>query len=116
MNFLNKMIEAYKKAILSNYANFKGRSSVGDYWWFFLANTIISTLFNIVDSVMYSALGLAFLGSIYSLAVLVPGIAAGVRRLHDMGKCGWWLLAPLYNIYLLIQPSEGKNAWGEAAK
>lgn len=116
MNYVNKMLVAYKKAVLENYANFTGRARVGDYWWFFLANFIISFVLSIIDNVMANLLGFAIFGTVYSLAVLVPGIAAGVRRLHDMGKCGWWLLAPLYNIYLLIQPSEGKNQYGEAAK
>ncbi|MDD4556967.1 MAG: DUF805 domain-containing protein [Alphaproteobacteria bacterium] len=114
---LNKIITAYKKAVFENYANFKGRSPVGDYWWFFLGNFILSLGFSVVDNLTARLLGFVIFGTIYSLAVLVPGIAAGVRRLHDMGKCGWWLLAPIYNIYLLIQSSQsGKNDYGDEVK
>ncbi len=89
MNYVNKMLVAYKKAVLENYANFTGRARVGDYWWFFLANFIISFVLSIIDNVMANLLGFAIFGTIYSLAVLVPGIAAGVRRLR-----GWCAAVP----------------------
>lgn len=117
MEAINKMINFYKKAVLENYYNFEGRAGVGEYWWFFLANLIISVAISIVDSILASMIGMAVLGTIYSLAVFLPGLGAAVRRLHDMGKNGWWVLVPLYNIWLLIQPSEPKkNTYGDPVK
>lgn len=46
-------------------------------------------------------------GWIFALAAMIPGIAAGVRRLHDVGRCGWWLLFPIVNLVFLA--TEGQN-------
>lgn len=99
----------YLKAI-SNYANFNGRASRTEYWYFVLVNVIISIVLTLVDG----ALGLRFgIGNIYSLAVLVPGIAAGVRRMHDVDKSGWFILIPIYNLILACTPGTvGPNQYG----
>lgn len=120
MDMVNKMIAFYKKAVLENYFNFEGRASVPEYWWFVLANVIVSIVVSIVDGI----LGLGVLGLIYALAVLLPSLGVAARRLHDIGKSGWnllWSLIPLlgaiYVIYLLVQKSEtGKNKFGEPVK
>lgn len=113
MEIINKMIGFYKKAILENYFNFNGRAAVGEYWWFVLTNFLISLVITIVAATIKFPL----LDTVYSLAVLLPSLGVAVRRLHDIGKSGWWVLAPLYNIYLLIQKSEpNKNAFGEPTK
>lgn len=117
MDIVNKMIGFYKKAVFENYYNFNGRSTLPEYWWFVLANVIVSFVIGIFDGILANVIGIAILGTIYSLAVFLPGLGAAVRRLHDMGKSGWWILVPLYNIYLLIQKSEpGKNAFGDPVK
>ena len=99
---------------LKNYAGFKGRARRKEFWMFNLISTIIS----------YSLLALVFVNpslvyanSIYSLAVLVPALAVGVRRMHDVGKSGWFLLIPFYNIYLLcINGEAGENKYGSDPK
>ncbi|WP_298479390.1 DUF805 domain-containing protein [uncultured Maribacter sp.] len=102
--------------VLKQYADFKGRARRKEYWMFFLFNIIISY------GIMGLALGLempslSILSSIYSLAVLVPGIAVGVRRMHDVGKSGWFLLIPIYNLILACTNSEeGDNKWGANPK
>ena len=102
--------------VLKQYADFKGRARRKEYWMFFLFNIIISY------SLTFAAIGLevpilATIGSIYSLAVLVPGIAVGVRRMHDVGKSGWFLLIPIYNLILACTDSEnGSNKWGDNPK
>ncbi len=96
--------EALKRGF-SNYANFNGRASRSEYWWWALS-TIICCI--------------PILGWIYGLAILVPSIALGVRRLHDTGRSGWWLLVNLVPfiggliiLYFMLQPSqEGDSQYG----
>ncbi|MBW4985147.1 DUF805 domain-containing protein [Mameliella sp. CS4] len=104
------------KLFFSNYINFEGRSNRGEYWWAFLAIILISFVLGIIDGM----LGIMVLGAIFSLATLIPGIAIGVRRLHDIDKSGWWLLIGLVPvvgflvlIYFFIQkPTPGPNRFG----
>jgi uncharacterized membrane protein YhaH (DUF805 family) len=103
----NPLVSYWKKVVLENYANFDGRARRAEFWWYFLANLLISIVFNIIDAVIGLGLGggIGVLGLIYSLAVLVPGLAVGVRRLHDTDKSGWWLLIgliPIVGIIVLI--------------
>ena len=92
---------------LSRYATFSGRASRPEFWWFFL--------FQILASVAASMLG-DTVAALVSLALLLPALAVGVRRLHDIGKSGWWQLLVLTGIGLLVliywwvQPTaEGSN-------
>jgi uncharacterized membrane protein YhaH (DUF805 family) len=84
-------MEEYLKVIKEHYADFDGRARRKEYWMFALINMIIS----IVLTFGGRSIGAEWIGSLYSLAVLVPGIAVAVRRLHDIGKSGWWLLIAL---------------------
>ena len=134
------MIEAVQ-SVIQNYANFSGRAARSEYWWWMLAVTIVNFLlsFLLLGSMDYEAIaagtsspfsvyasfgGLLML--VFSLAILVPSLAVGARRLHDSGKSGWfqliWLLSfiPLLGlialiamIYLMVQKSdEGSNKYG----
>ena len=89
------MVEAYKK-FFNNYANFKGCLSRGDFLRVYLVNIIISAvLAYILPSIVY----------IYELGILIPTIAVGVRRMHDVNKSGWYLLMiliPLVGWIILI--------------
>jgi len=99
---MDKMVNAYKNAVLENYANFSGRLSVPGYWWYFLANFLIVVILQILGAVSGIFVLLSF---VYAIAVLVPGLAAGVRRLHDTGKSGLFLLLgliPLVGFIILI--------------
>ena len=101
-------MEWYLKA-LKNYATFTGRAHQAEYWYFFLFNFIISFAFGFVGGLV----GVEIIGSIYSLALLVPSIAVAARRMHDVGKSGWFMLIPLYNLYLLcLKGEEGSNRFG----
>lgn len=88
------MIKWYKKVVFENYANFKGRARRSEYWYFVLLNIIISLILLGIDSMLGMGMGFR---NLYGLAVFIPGLAVSVRRLHDIGKSGWWLL-----IYYLI--------------
>lgn len=99
--------------VLKKYADFNGRARRKEYWMFYLINVIIS----IILSILGAAMDFSFLDTIYSVAVLVPSLAAGVRRLHDTNHSGWFILVPLYNLYLLcINGTQGENRFGPDPK
>ncbi|WP_428230902.1 DUF805 domain-containing protein [Flavobacterium sp.] len=109
------MIEWYKKVVFENYANFNGRARRKEYWMFFLANILISFVLGFVLGLVSPTLGLV--GNVYSLAVLIPGIAVGVRRMHDVGKSGWFLIIPIYNLILACtEGDKGANEYGPDPK
>jgi uncharacterized membrane protein YhaH (DUF805 family) len=85
----------------SNYVNFSGRASRSEYWYWFLFVVLGQIVTMIIDSVI----GIQLTTGIFSLVVLLPGIAVGVRRLHDLDRSGWWLLlglVPLVGAIVLI--------------
>lgn len=89
--------------MLANFSDFKGRSSRADYWWAVVGNIIISIVLGLIGSLLGS-FG-SVLVTLISLVLAVPGIALTVRRLHDIGKSGWFVLiflVPLVGVILLI--------------
>jgi uncharacterized membrane protein YhaH (DUF805 family) len=109
------MLEMYKKVVVKNYANFDGRARRREYWMFFLMNLIISCVIGFIIGLLLPET--PFIANIYSLAVLIPSIAVGVRRMHDIGKSGWYVLIPIYNIVLLATEGEkGPNQYGADPK
>jgi len=95
--------------VLKQYADFSGRARRKEYWMFFLFNMIFAIVAMILDNVLGIAIegvGYGPLYGLYALAVLIPGLAVSVRRLHDVGKSGWMLLIALIPligaIWLLI--------------
>jgi len=109
---------AVKTVVMQKYANFSGRAIRSEYWWFILAYIIAYLVLAIVDYV----LGAQLLTAILSLALIIPSIAVGVRRLHDLDKSGWWLLlgfvpiVGLILIYWFAQPgTPGANRFGPPA-
>ncbi|MDQ5928331.1 MAG: hypothetical protein QG594_105 [Bacteroidota bacterium] len=109
------MIEWYKKVVFENYANFDGRARRSEYWYFALLNMIISIVLAFVLGFISPTLGLA--ANLYSLAVLIPSIAVAIRRMHDVGKSGWYILIPIYNLILACTEGEkGANQYGPDPK
>lgn len=102
------------------YAQFDGRSARPEYWWFFLFNLLMQGATGLVDAALFGRDSLGLINGLYSLAVLLPGIAVGVRRLHDTDRSGWWLLIsfiPVIGIIMLIiwfcRPGDaGANRFG----
>jgi uncharacterized membrane protein YhaH (DUF805 family) len=80
----------YKKVVFENYANFNGRARRSEYWYFTLFNIIFTSILKILDSLLFD--DIEIIGSIYGLAIFIPGLAVSVRRFHDIGKSGWQLL------------------------
>ncbi|MEI7925509.1 MAG: DUF805 domain-containing protein [Chloroflexota bacterium] len=96
--------------VFSNYATFTGRAGRSEFWYWILFTFLVSIVISILASMITPSL--SYVGNLFSLATLIPTIAVAARRMHDIGKSGWWQIVPLYNIYLAVQPSEGANAYG----
>ena len=107
--------------VLKQYADFNGRARRKEYWMFVLFNMIFAIVAATLDYVIGSS-GILF--GLYVLALLIPGLAAGVRRLHDVGKSGWMMfitLIPLIGgIWLLVlmatDSNPGENQYGANPK
>ncbi len=100
--------------VLQSYAVFSGRARRKEYWMFFLFNIIIAIVLGLIEGMLG---GKGIVGNIYSLVVLIPGIAVGVRRMHDTDHSGWFLLIPLYNLVLAVREGQsGDNRFGSDPK
>ena len=86
------MIEAIK-SVFSKYATFKGRARRSEYWYFVLFTVICSVLISCLSLVAPSA-G-TVLNGLFTLAILIPAYAVETRRLHDVGRSGWLIVAKL---------------------
>lgn len=115
-----KRVNEYIKA-LKMYVEFTGRSRRKNYWMFMLVNIVISVVLQVVENLLF---GSSYLGWLYSLALFLPSLGLGVRRLHDISKSGWFLLLgfiPLIGAIILIvfaaQDSKpGDNQYGPNPK
>jgi uncharacterized membrane protein YhaH (DUF805 family) len=110
-------MEWYLK-VLSNYANFKGRARRKEYWMFLLVNFFIGFGFGVIEAIAKkSAVEISIIRAIYNLAIFIPSIAVGVRRMQDSGHSGWWLFVPIVNlIFLVSEGDEGPNEYGPDPK
>ncbi len=114
------------KTCFQNYATFRGRAGRPEFWYFVLFILVVNLLFGFIDGIVFGdRIYLGPFATIFDLATLLPLLAVGARRLHDIGKSGWWLLLgliPLVGAIVLIwwciQKGEvGENKWdvpGEA--
>ena len=107
--------------VLKKYAVFEGRARRKEYWMFVLFNFLIAIAIGVVEGIVGTV---GILGALYALAIIVPGLAVSVRRLHDTGRSGWFLLIgliPLVGLIILIvffvQDSQpGDNKFGPNPK
>jgi uncharacterized membrane protein YhaH (DUF805 family) len=104
--------QAVIRCVKDKYAEFGGRAGRPEFWYFMLAYLILNVVLGILH--------LGILSALVYLALLVPSLAAGSRRLHDVGKSGWLQLVGLIPIvgwilviYWLALPSTGPNEYGE---
>ena len=113
------MFEAFTR-----YAQFSGRSRRKEFWLFYLLITIATVVLTVIDisiGTFDDISGFGLLSSIFSLAIIVPSISVGVRRLHDTDRSGWWLLLgfiPLLGTIVLVvfwcqRGTEGSNNFGD---
>ena len=96
------IVNAWKNTVLENYVTFSGRANRAQFWWFVLANFIISIVLQLLGN---AASIFTLVAGLYALAVLLPSLAVAIRRLHDTNRSGWWILIaliPLVGIIILI--------------
>lgn len=105
MNF-QEVIENYKTTVIDKYFCFEGRTDRKSFWMFVLVNFVIVSILG-----CFGQIG-QILGAVFNLAVLCPTLGIGVRRMHDIGKSGWFILinlipivGPIIYIILCCQPS-----------
>jgi uncharacterized membrane protein YhaH (DUF805 family) len=111
--------------VIKNYVGFTGRARRKEFWMFCLFYIIFAIVIGVVERIL--GLNTAFggpLSSLYSLGLLLPSLAVSVRRLHDTGRSGWWILINfipilgwLIYLFFVIQDSQpGENQWGPNPK
>lgn len=104
---------------LKKYADFHGRARRKEYWYFSLFNILIVFCLALIEGFfgLFPDAEESILGNIYYLTILLPSIAVGVRRMHDVGKSGWFILFPFYNLILACTDgTEGPNKYGPDPK
>lgn len=109
MEYFDDFVDALKR-----YAEFSGRATRKQFWMYVLIYAAINLVLGL--------LGAYWLQSIFCLALLIPSLSVGARRLHDTGKSGWWqliglipVLGLIVMVYLLVQESQGDNEYGVSA-
>ncbi len=88
-------VESINTVVFKKYANFNGRASRSEYWWYALFMFLIQILAMTLFSNLYSYQEYNPIKIIISLALFLPSLGVNIRRLHDTNKSGWWLLSPL---------------------
>jgi uncharacterized membrane protein YhaH (DUF805 family) len=118
-------MEYFIDAVKNHYFDFQGRARRKAYWLFVLVSVIISIILSVIDGLVTSnIIGIPALGLIFDLAIFLPSLGIAVRRLHDIGKSGWWVLIsliPLIGIIWFIilaatDSEKGSNKYGENPK
>jgi uncharacterized membrane protein YhaH (DUF805 family) len=102
--------------VLKKYAVFSGRARRKEFWMFVLFNFVAGVVLSILDRTLGSTYGqqqTGILSSIYSLAIFIPSLAVGIRRMHDIGKNGTWILINLIPFvgwiwYIVLAAKEGQ--------
>lgn len=119
---MNEFLDALKQ-----YATFAGRATRKQYWMFILFYLIFYIILSVIDVAFGSyneATGMGLLTTVYSLLLLIPSFAVMARRLHDIGRTGWWMLlflipliGPIVLIIFAVLDSEpGENQYGVSSK
>jgi len=103
-----------------NYVTFSGRASRSEFWYWALFNFLLSIAAGIIDVALFPDNGLSPFNSLVSLALFLPSLAVGARRLHDIDRTAWWLLliltivgSILLIIWACLKGTPGPNRYGE---
>ena len=121
---VTELISNYIEVITQKYAKFDGRARRQEFWHFYLANIAVSIVLGILSRIPIIGFIIALVAGLFSLAIIIPTIALGIRRMHDLGKPGVWLCVvfiPLVGAiwYLILAATEGQrgdNAYGPDPK
>ena len=104
----------YLDVIVKNYINFNGRARRKEFWMFTLVHLVIIFLSLFMGPIPFI---------LYMLLTIMPAVGVGIRRLHDTGRSGWWILAAnvpilfvVYYYYMILEGDEGANIYGDSPK
>ncbi len=104
----------YLDVIVKNYINFNGRARRKEFWMFTLVHLVIIFLSLFMGPAPFI---------LYMLLTIMPAVGVGIRRLHDTGRSGWWILAAnvpilfvVYYYYMILEGDEGANIYGDSPK
>ena len=110
------------KSVFTQYVGFSGRARRSEFWYFYLFTILLSIVASIVQRAMTNSTN-GIVTTIIGLAIILPSLAVGARRLHDTSRSGWWLLIgliPVIGTIVLIvfwvQDSHGDNQYGPSPK
>ncbi len=107
-------INWFMKVVTQHYFDFNGRARRAEFWWFVLVYVIILIILNVIGGILH--LG-QMLSGLFQLALLLPYLGVAVRRMHDTGRSGWWILLPIVNIVFWAGAGTvGPNAFGPDPK
>ena len=113
------------RVCLTKYADFSGRARRSEYWWFVVFTAVVTTIASVIDALLGTQFGrTGLLQGLATLALLLPSLAVGIRRLHDVGRSGWWVLLiiiPILGALILIlaffvRDSQPANDYGPSPK
>ena len=113
--------------VLKKYAVFNGRARRKEYWFFYLFYIIFAIVLIFIDGMtgtLNEETGIGVLSGIFLLAMIIPGLAVAVRRLHDTDRSGWWIfisLIPLiggiwFLVLMVLDGTAGQNQYGPDPK
>ena len=113
--------DAVTNCLSNNYVGFSGRASRSEYWFWVLFTMIVSFVTGIMDGFIFgSEFGTGTISNIAAVIYFLPGLAVWVRRLHDVGKSGWWILSSILILpvllllyWLIIEGDSNPNEYGE---
>jgi uncharacterized membrane protein YhaH (DUF805 family) len=112
MDFVNAITSGFR-----HYVTFSGRASRSEFWYWTLFAVLVTSAAQIADNALFDDPGL--FGPLVSLALFLPGLAVGIRRLHDIDRTGWWWLIALTIIGLIlliiwacVKGTSGPNRYG----
>ena len=122
-DFMEYLLISYLE-VIKKYAEFTGRARRREFWMFSLCNFVISIVFSILSRIPFLGVIFTIAGGLFALAVFVPALAVGVRRLHDTNKSGLLillLLAPVVGWIILLvffaqEGNPGNNLYGSDPK
>jgi uncharacterized membrane protein YhaH (DUF805 family) len=97
MNFTQAISSGFQ-----NYVNFSGRASRSEYWYWTLFAILVSIVTSGIDHLIFPFMDFSPLNSLAGLALFLPGLAVGIRRLHDLDRTGWWVLLILTIIGIIV--------------
>ena len=120
---MHKIIFYIFKKCLKNYVNFSGRARRKEYWYFVLAQFVLTLIAMTLDYVVFDSPIVLFY-MVVAFGLILPGLAVMVRRLHDTSRSGWWVFIsfiPLVGsiillVFLASDTKQESNQWGAPAK